>query len=92
MDKFISTRLWKIEEIGEHSMILSFIFPLSTRKILLPNPNKDFQKEYGNMSYTKFEAAFGISIAETVHTPETVVVYFKDKVPDWAKVGMEVIY
>jgi len=92
MDKLKEPRVWKIEEIGEHSIILSFILPLSNRKILLPNPDANFRKKYGIMSYMKFEAAFGIPVAEDVHTPETVVVYFKDKVPDWLKVGMEVIY
>ena len=88
------TKLWKIEEIGEYSLVLSSaeVDPLYDENILLlPNPTTDFIKQYGGHDYSTFLRKFGVDSKETLYTPETLIIYFKDSVPKWAKVGMEVI-
>lgn len=85
-------RVWKIEEIGECSLILS-----STEQIprkqgeLLPNPGNDFIEKYGKHTYLNFTEKFLVEVKNSLYTPETLILYF-DKVPYWAKVGMEVLY
>ena len=83
-------RIWKIEEIGECSLeLVSDNFPVG--KLLLPQPNQSFANKYGYCNYTTFKKQFGTEVKEVLHTPETVVIYFEDKIPYWVEKGMEVI-
>lgn len=107
MDKYIRTgdktgmlyrdippRIWKIEEIGDCSLILSSTaYYLNIKKTyILSNPTDSFIEEHGKHNYYDFNIKYGAKIKELLHTPETLVVYFENKTPSWAKVGGEVIF
>lgn len=86
-------RVWKIEEVGDYSLLLSSDIPLDVKKtFILPNPTEDFIKEHGKTTYSTFTRYYETKIKEILHTPETLVVYFENKTPSWAKVGGEVIF
>lgn len=81
-----ANKVWKIEEVGDCSIVLISSRNHFGTSIITPNPNMcDLSDYYKN------EENILTKIKECIHTPETLVVYFEDKVPFWAKVGMEVL-
>lgn len=85
-------RVWRIEEVGDYSLLLSSAEePPNKGSVLFPNATDSFVAEYGRYPYNKFLHKFSVIPKEVLHTPEQLVVYFQDKVPNWAKVGMEVV-
>jgi hypothetical protein len=52
----------------------------------------DFISKHGRYDYGIFVKKYSLEPKEFLHTPETLILYFTDKVPEWAEVGMEVIY
>ena len=85
-------KVWKIIERGDYSITISScdFTPCKTR--ILPNPNDSFIKKYGKHSMSLFRKCFELMAKDVLHTPEIVVLYFEDKVPNLAEEGMEVIY
>lgn len=90
----VRTKVWKVEEIGKYSLILSSaeVEPPGKNELLMPNPTSDFITLYGGHDYLTFRKKFGVESKDNLYTPETLVVYLNSSVPEWVKVGMEVIY
>lgn len=86
------TKLWEIVELGDYSMTLASTQVGDNGCWCLPNPDDAFIAKYGKMEISQFRDCFELKVKEYLHNPETVILYFEDKVPEWAEVGMKVIY
>jgi len=88
-------RVWKVEEVGDYSILLySTQAPPKNSQYhcLLPNATNDFIAKHGKHDYSEFVDKFSVKVKDTIYTPETLILYFEDKVPYWAEVGMEVLF
>ena len=93
MGRYYHRKVWKIIEVGDYSLVLCSIEPTPHEiYTLLPNPTEDFISKHGRYDYGIFVKKYSLEPKEFLHTPETLILYFTDKVPEWAEVGMEVIY
>lgn len=88
----MATEIWTIEEINDYSLTLSKSTEFSEKKtILVPNPTREFINKYCKMEYPELIKNFSIKPKKTLHTPEILIAYFDDKVPEWAKTGMKIL-
>jgi hypothetical protein len=88
----MATEIWTIEEINDYSLTLSKSTEFSEKEaILVPNPTREFINRYCKMEYPELIKNFSIKPKKTLHTPEILIAYFDDKVPEWAKTGMKIL-
>ena len=93
MGRYYHRKVWKIIEVGDYSLVLCSTEPIPAEiYTLLPNPTEDFILKHGRYDYGIFVKKYSLEPKEFLHTPETLILYFTNKVPEWAEVGMEVIY
>lgn len=86
------TKVWEIVEVEDYSMTLSSTEVEDNGYWCLPNPDDAFIAKYGRMEISQFRSRFELKVKECLHNPETVILYFEDKVPEWAEEGKKVIY
>ncbi len=72
---FSEPSLWRIEEIGDCTLVLSHtvISKSKDRYTILPNPDDGFIKKYGFNDYLSFAERFLEESKDAIYTPETLI-------------------